>query len=452
MIFSALGKAVSAVFLLLSGMQTVTISARDGEVPVVFENHTDSICYLEYAPDGKSIFSATETELKEWDVASGRQLDSLCDLDDFSQFVRNKFKEQIEDGNYNCLTYSPDGTQYATASLFEIRIHRAKDDKLIRTISAGNLTDFSYDRRNGLIYAYEYLHSGSVLLGTDLKPQKIPRAFRRSCVNPVAFGGGAYYCKDSAIIRYDSTTKKQHTVFRSDDVNRYSKAAAVSESGRTLAYKSTDKIVVTDVDGKNRLFSVPCGILPEFGVSPSDSFFYLIQDGAAVVYDRGGKSVFSAEARRLASGTIRFSPDDELCTLPVNFGGKTVIYETKTWQPVCTLSGEAMCFSRDGCIVVRGMNKIKIYKAKSGELCSAFDSPGIFSSQQIFFSPDNERLLCITYGGAIRCLSVQTGELLSSTMAASDGSWITWTADGSITANRRGIRKFTDKYDKNKRQ
>src|SRR5438270_1326418 len=84
--------------VVLAALLAVRPAAADGPTPALdLAGHTTEVCTVTFAPDGKSIASAGNREVKVWDAATGKE----------------RFTFPIKGTNVYGLAFSPDGRRLA---------------------------------------------------------------------------------------------------------------------------------------------------------------------------------------------------------------------------------------------------------------------------------------------------------------------------------------------------
>src|SRR5262249_40368668 len=101
---------------------------------------------------------------------------------------------------------------------------------------------------------------------------------------------------------------------------------------------------------------------------------------------------------------------------------------------------DAIAISPDGRLLVSagGVNNvINLWDAASGPLISP-PSGSPASGKSITFSPDSKYVVAANANGSIVVWSAQTGQLLTTTVHAASGEWVTITPEGFFAASEKG--------------
>ena len=278
---------------------------------------------------------------------------------------------------------------------------------------------------------------------------------------PELFENGIYYVKSDKnknILKfYDIISRQEVDVM--EIINCTNRYISADNSGHIVSYPSIEpkgtRVRVLDTTKKLQIMDLfldgyyhtvktsPCG---KFVVvnDDNDKENLIQKDSIIINISSGFQKKFSGS--RIES--VSFSNDDTYCSICVK--GNLIIYDTNSWKQISSYeNGYFSAFSNDKKMIAVCINKgktsvVHIYNFQENNDIRQIKTQSVHS---LYFSNDAKKLICQDYGGIIRCYSVQTGELLSCTIANTTGDWLTYTPEGYFTGNEDGINKFVHLVD-----
>ncbi|QDO46972.1 helix-turn-helix domain-containing protein [Streptomyces sp. RLB3-17] len=391
--------------------------------------HTDGVTSVAFSPDGHTLATGGDDEVRLWDVATGKLRTTMKTL-----------------GSVESVAFSPDGHTLASSESEgkdqpfdgEVRLWDAATGKLrttMKTLSSVESVAFSPDGHT--------LASGRVdgkILLWDVATGKLRTTLNGQTdgVASVAFSpdghtlassesGGKDQMSDGKILLWDAATGKLRTTLKTLSSVE---SVAFSPDGHTLASGR--------VDGKILLWDVATGKLRTTLNGQTDGV-------ASVAFSPDGHTLASAgadEKVRLwdaATGklhstlnghtgivaSVAFSPDGH--TLASAGADNTVrLWDTAAGSPQATLNAPGgvaqVAFSPDGRTLAGGGvdEKVRLWDAATGKLRATLNATDGVAS--VAFSPDG-RILAASgvadYDGAVWLWDTATGKLRT-TLNATD--------------------------------
>ncbi|MBR5965944.1 MAG: caspase family protein [Treponema sp.] len=237
-----------------------------------------------------------------------------------------------------------------------------------------------------------------------------------------------------------------------------------SPDGSLLAIYDNEKkeTYVYDVKKKKKMhvFGVETGftiMFSKFSIFDSYIFFYG-NDGSQMVYDvKQNKTVLIEKNINWAS----FSFDEKYFAFYKDAGDygneKVYIYSTDNWRVVKTLETRDACFfypffSLNNRYV--GMHEVDVNTGEIFISVYSVSAWGLIKKIPVsevevvcFFNEDCSKIITLGGAGIVHCYSVETGELLTSTMGDANGDWLTYTPEGYFNGSDGGISKFVHLVD-----
>lgn len=391
-----------------------------------------SISGLQFSSDNSELLVAQEDSL------------ATCTLDTWN----------IRRTNFTWSTYSlactPHRKEYAIGRFQRIAVYGNGGTSVMKEIGGVSRLNHVYYNRNAdtLVVCNNNTDIPSVFDGM-LNRMETPKNLPESTPFFALFDDGFYWHarNNTQIMCYTYAEGKSVQV--ADIRNMDADTLLSNTDGTLLAVydKSAKRTYIYDASGsklkEKDSFESPKRFKVSSCFSP-DSNFLFIKDDKAVVYDVQKKKIVLSLAN---VNMANFSGDSAYLAVH-NKGGTIDVYRTDTWTCVHSFPDSALCpfFSSDGKMLAinshddnTGWN-IVLYSVPSWKEIKRIPIP--LASFRNFFSNDGQRIISFEASGIIRCRSVQTGELLASTLADGSGNWLTYTPEGYFTGNEFGMQNF----------
>lgn len=376
---------------------------------------------------------------------------TVLQCSDWSEF----YSEERTSREYS-FACSPNSNEFAIAAFQEIQIKQIGKPDVKRTVSgASQLWHIHYNPQDdSSLVANGILDGATTLFDSDFKKQNLKRTLPTGTSYIAMFNGGFYYRmpKSKKIMRYSLSDGAE--IEMQGLKNKSPFALLASPSGKTLAVwdNSRKRIFVYSVNNdvmelKNSFASdifvsqyshiSSDGRYIQLMVKGKDSYFYDI-----FIYDVEMVEKKMTVFKRWSVYTA-FSPDNVYFA---NEESGISVYEIKTWKELINMSNcKNPFFSSDGKYLAG------YYDNPTNVECALYNVGSWKEVRRIrvlvrpvlsFFSSDNSKIICLEKTGIVRCYSVETGELLSSSLANSSGDWLTYTPEGWFDGSEDGINKF----------
>ncbi|MBR1720994.1 MAG: caspase family protein, partial [Treponema sp.] len=356
-----------------------------------------------------------------------------------------------------------DSNQFAFTNYHGIEIRNLNNFNLLKTISqSSDMNTLSFNSKLGYLCAFKF-GEGIPTIFDDNRFFKydFPYISSNMVTAPELFENGIYYVKSDKnknILKfYDIISRQEVDVM--EVINCTNRYISADNSGHIVSYPSIEpkgtRVRVLDTTKKLQIMDLfldgyyhtvktsPCG---KFVVvnDDNDKENLIQKDSIIINISSGFQKKFSGS--RIES--VSFSNDDTYCSICVN--GNLIIYDTNSWKQISSYeNGYFSAFSNDKKMIAVCTNKgktpvVHIYSFSENNDIREIKTQSVRS---LYFSNDAKKLICQDYGGIIRCYSVQTGELLSCTIANTTGDWLTYTPEGYFTGSPGGINKFVHLVD-----
>ena len=326
-----------------------------GQLLRTLQGHTDAVRSISYAPDGKTLASASaDSTIKLWNVATGELLRTL-----------QGHKEWV-----NSVSYSPDGKSVASAGYDgTIKLWDTATGQLRQTLEG----------HKGGVVGVSYAPDGKTLASAS---------------------------DDDTVKLWDVATGKVLRTLQAHTDRIWS--VLYSPDGKTVASASSDSTV--------KLWNVATGQL------------------------RQTLSIETNEAPEDASPSLSYSPDGKI--LATGVGGTTVkLWDAATGQLLRTLqdltsSINSVAYSPDGQTVATGSwsKTIKLWDAATGKLRQTLQGHTAKVSS-VSYSPDGQSFASGDWNNNVRFWDMKTGQLRQ--MTRGDGrrtGGVAYSPDGQTLA------------------
>lgn len=276
---------------------------------------------------------------------------------------------------------------------------------------------------------------------------------------PLAYGQAVFVGRDG--IFYVPAKGKREVHFISLKGDTYNKVLDLpgdllstgpffaSADGNIIALKEKDKNTVDFYDLSKRMLlsSVECPFKffsrHDCRFSPSGKYA-VIQDGSS---QHAGSILFNLQTKKseMLNGAedVNFSPDEKFICYKKD--SNTFIVQTESRKTEGILEYFSNCtFSPDGkYIAVATVRTVKVYAFPSGkELGTINVNVSPINNDVFYWTPDLKKFIVQENSGCIKVYDFPSLELLTSSIADSNGDWLTWTPEGFFKGSENGIKNF----------
>ena len=400
--------------------------------------HTISVNSIAFSPDGQTLASGSNGEVKLWKVATGSE--------------RRPMEPMSCEGWINSLAFAPGGQTLAAGSEYGlIRLWDVATGRNLQTLRGlADSLNFSADGRT-LASAGDKIEFWSVARGRRVRIQPADISGKQGSVAFSPDGrnlaSGAF---GKTIKLWDVTSGRglQTLVGHTGDVG----SVAFSHDGRTLASGSEDTTIkLWDVASGRELQTLAAHARVVFSVafSPDGHILATGCGGPAVkLWDlAGGRELQTLVGHTGDVESLVFSPDGR--TLASGSQDTTIkLWDVATGRELRTLAGHfsdvsSVAFSRDGRILASGSldAKTKLWDVASGQELQTLaqeDIDGVIPSvgavRSVAFSPDGRTL--VSAGHFICLWDLPSGRSLRRFYGGSDENpSVCFSPDGRILAS-----------------
>jgi WD40 repeat protein len=343
-----------------------------------------------------------------WDVKEQRRIETL----------------RGHDSEISKVSYSPDGTQLASAAEDGTVRFWDPEPATGRALIPGAVLQhyfwvghpcFSPDSRSVAVV----MENGDVqvvdptTIGWDVR-KVLPKAGF-----PVAFSGdsttllclGADY---RTVARWDAASGTKLSTTPLESAKNEWICSASSVDGSRLALSDGRLIEVYETRTGRRLaaFSSPTPVV-NLEFSANGALLGIVGDGAVVLWDlTAGRPVWTATGHRSRITSFRFSPDQK--TIATTSWDRTVrLWDAATGRPVVTFTGHKAgvmncIFAPDGRTLISGCDDRSIRFWNLASLREVAFIPLTYSPYCLAFSPDGQILMANGKGGGLSCWRAPT--------------------------------------------
>ncbi len=385
-----------------------------GKLLKTLKGHQAEVIIVVFSPDGKTLASGSDDKtVKLWDVGTGKELKTL-----------KGHQDKVFD-----VSYSPDGKTLASASADKtVKLWDVVTGKLLKTLKGHQ------DRIFGVIFSPEgkTLASGSYdktvriweVINSKETPISKPLRGHGDEVWAVAFSpdrkliasGG----KDKTLRLWDGNTGKAIRTLQGH-----------TEGVESVAFSPDSKQIVTGSDDKTlRLWDGQSGkaIRTLQGHTDYVNSVAFSPNGKRIVSGSGDKTlrIWDAQTGKAIAtlpghtnwvGSVAFSPDSK--RIVSGSKDKTLrIWDAQTGKAIATLLGHtdavrSVAFSPDGKRIVSGSKDktLRIWDAETGKAIRTL--PGHTEAViSVAFSPDGKRIVSGSYDNTLRLWDAETGKAI----------------------------------------
>ena len=347
------------------------------------------------------------------------------------------------------ITFADDGKSYLVGCYRELEIRDASDYSLVRKIKGqADLHKLAYLEDMETFLVPSFGKNKSFFVNEKFRKTQIAETVPG--IDDFSLSGNKiYYAKGSdkygyKIYSYTFGEKEEKVVKELTSINET--VNVIRNSTETLmllhAYKSktlyaynmkTDKLIYK-INTDRQFYS-------DSYITPGQKYVVLNSTGDKTeIYEaKSGKKIELPVDYKYSN--VTFSYDGKLCAANTA-AGVVSIYDTSKWTELKTVRGfGASVFSHNGKYLVVGNAKgyLVFYDVASKKEVRKILTGGIGS---FYFNKDDTKFVGLTYGGIIRCWSVETGEVLVSTLVNKEGDWLTYTPEGYFMGSEKGMQEF----------
>lgn len=389
---------------------------------------------VRFSPDNKYIYvtGSNSTEkiegLSVWEIDSGKKV----------AVPKHEYLTQS-------ITFSSDGSTYVLGCYRNIEFRSVADKSLVRKIlGAGDLHSLEYLASKDSFFIPSVAAGKGLMLNASF--EKIPTG--------KIPGTTAFSLTDTGFYYATGSTKYGYTVnyydFDKDSDLEVKKLSNIEKLPSVLS-GSTKRNMVLHAGNTVFVYDLQSDTLVRTWETKKDFYSdrFVTSDGKYVVFDNllNGAEIYEIRTGKLLSfdsektNNVSFSNDSKYCAM-ITKAGQASVFDTGTWKAVKTYRGfgeNIISPDNQYFVIGDGDGNMVFYDLVSGKKKKSIFTGNLST---FFFTKDSSQFVCLTSAGIIRCYSVETGELLTSTVVGKEGDWLTYTPEGYFTGSKVGMKEF----------
>lgn len=370
----------------------------------------------------------------------------------------------ITDKGVACVAVSKVRNEYAIIQdKNRLDIYNSETMDFIKAIPETDENSFGYIP-NIVLDGHAFVKGNSLFVNYGLTISDIPNycSYSRFSTNRAFF----LYSNSDYIGYYENFDFHKESSFKLTTETGVIKNLYACQNDNIIVYTESDrdekntKYCVYDINAQKVIFScMPSDYNVDnyyLSLSPNGTFLIFNTTGYGEYYKKYEKVIVDTRTGKYATSPSdpNFSPDDKYCNIYNN--SFDTLYDSENWNALSKSKHEdnfidfSVAFLHNKNQYARLVKSddslhanINIYNLNgSVQKRIKTDLPPTLSSVEIKYISKDDKYIYIKRGSTLKTYSLESGNLLTTTIIKNDMEWLTYTPEGYFTGSEKGINKF----------